>query len=104
MVRSAFPPVRQVFIHLWHLPRTIAVQAISLYQLTLSPDHGLLRVFYPHGCCIYRETCSQYGKRIMLERGFVVGTVLAARRLLSCHPWKRLSDDKVMDIVKKIGN
>ena len=33
---------------------------IRLYQKTPSFDHGILSVFYPHGFCRYKPTCSEY--------------------------------------------
>lgn len=81
--------------HIWHLPRKGIVALIVLYQHTLSPDHGPLRVFFPHGVCVYEPTCSEYGKQIVNERGVVVGGFLLAKRLLSCHPWGKPNEEKI---------
>lgn len=83
---------------LWHLPRRFLAGGIGVYQKTLSPDHGMLKVFFPHGCCVYAETCSEYGKRVILKRGAIIGSALALRRLLSCHPWKELPEEKILDL------
>jgi uncharacterized protein len=64
-----------------------AVQGgIRLYQLTLSPDHGLLKQAFPRGVCRYTPSCSQY----MIEaisthrwRGLLWGM----GRLSRCHPF-----------------
>jgi putative membrane protein insertion efficiency factor len=58
-----------------------------LYQRTLSPDHGLMRVFYPHGACRYTPTCSEYTKHVILQYGFWRGSFLGGKRILRCHPW-----------------
>ena len=81
---------------LWRMPRHLLASAIIVYQKTLSPDHGMMRVFFPHGCCIYSETCSEYGKRVIVERGAIMGSVLAIKRLLSCHPWREVPEEKIV--------
>ena len=71
-----------------HVPRSAAIALITLYQKTLSPDHGMLRAFFPHGCCTYDETCSDYAKRMMREYGLLHGTVKSIARILTCNPWR----------------
>ena len=79
------------------LPRTILIRCIGLYQSTLSPDHGWLKVFYPDGCCIHAETCSQYAKRMLAERGLIVGFLLSVRRVVACNPWSTPDPERVME-------
>ncbi len=69
-----------------------------LYQRTLSPDHGLLSVFYPYGFCRLTPTCSEYAKRVFLARGVFVGVLLTLKRLLGCHPWKEPSRERLVKI------
>jgi putative membrane protein insertion efficiency factor len=52
---------------------------IRLYQLLLSPILG------PR--CRYLPTCSDYAADAIAQHGALCGCGLAARRLLSCHPW-----------------
>lgn len=52
---------------------------IRLYQLTISPLLGPVCRFYP--------SCSHYGYEAIRVHGAAVGSYLAARRLLRCHPW-----------------
>lgn len=59
---------------------------IRLYQRTLSPDHGWLRVFYPNGCCIYQPTCSQYTYEAIEKYGIVKGMWMGSGRILRCNP------------------
>lgn len=66
-------------------PRRIAALLISLYQHTLSPDHGPLKRFFPGGFCEFDETCSQYGKRVIMERGVLKGGIMAVKRIVSCR-------------------
>lgn len=52
---------------------------IRLYQLLLSPLIG--------PTCRYLPSCSDYAAEALARHGAVRGSVLAARRLVSCHPW-----------------
>ncbi len=52
---------------------------IRAYQLLLSPVMG------PN--CRYLPTCSDYAAEAIHHHGTLRGVGLAARRLLSCHPW-----------------
>lgn len=63
----------------------MAVFLIKIYQHTLSPDHGPLRRFFPNGFCEFEETCSQYGKRVIMEQGVIKGGIRAAKRIISCR-------------------
>lgn len=86
---------------LWLLPREITIFLITIYQRTLSPDHGLLKMFYPYGFCRHHPTCSAYGKDLIEERGLILGTLFMFRRLLSCHPWKKPSNERVRSIIER---
>jgi hypothetical protein len=88
--------VRNPLFTLWQLPRSVLIAAITLYQQTLSPDHGPLRHLWRYGYCRHEPTCSEYGKRIIGERGAIVGSLLTARRLLTCHPWRKPSPERIM--------
>ena len=52
---------------------------IRAYQLLLSPVIG--------PSCRYLPTCSDYAAEAIHRHGTLHGGLLAARRLLSCHPW-----------------
>lgn len=62
------------------------ITLISLYQKTLSPDHGWLRARFPHGACRFRPTCSEYAKDALRIHGAIRGSGLALRRIGRCHP------------------
>ncbi len=87
--------VKQLLRFLWDSPRNLAIGVIHAYQMTLSPDHGPLKGLHPYGFCRHEPTCSQYSKRAMREHGFVIGSLLLVKRLLSCHPWKKPDEAKV---------
>jgi putative membrane protein insertion efficiency factor len=67
------------------LLRSLFLGIIRGYQLTLSPDHGLLKVFFPHGICRFTPTCSEYLSDAISQYGWR-GWLLGARRLARCHP------------------
>lgn len=54
---------------------------VWLYQRLLSP------VLPP--ACRYYPSCSRYAAEALALRGPAVGTFLAIRRLLRCHPWSQ---------------
>ena len=82
--------------YIFHLPRKGICTMISIYQQTLSPDHGPLKHLYPYGYCRHEPTCSDYGKQNIMKRGVIIGGILLAVRLLTCHPWKKPSDKKIL--------
>lgn len=55
---------------------------IKLYQYVISPLLG-------QGKCRYYPTCSDYAREALERHGFATGLWLAARRVLSCHPYSR---------------
>jgi len=61
------------------LPKRIALGAIRLYQLTLSPFIGRQCRFHP--------TCSNYAAEAIAAYGLLRGAMLALRRLSHCHPF-----------------
>lgn len=93
---------RNLLRHIWRLPRNAIAALLALYQRTLSPDYGPLRHFFPYGFCRHSPTCSAYALRQILARGAVVGSLLSLRRLLTCHPWRKLSDEKLKELAVRI--
>jgi len=76
------------------------VRLIEIYQATLSPDHGWLRVYHPGGYCKYTPTCSEYMKQSIEIKGVVVGLAKGFYRLLRCNPWSKGGFDPVSDKLK----
>ncbi|SOB94765.1 membrane protein insertion efficiency factor YidD [Rhodobacter maris] len=52
---------------------------VRFYRLVLSPWLG--------NGCRYQPTCSVYALEALERHGALKGGWLAAKRLLSCHPW-----------------
>jgi putative membrane protein insertion efficiency factor len=59
--------------------RRALLAAIRGYRLVLSPWLG--------SHCRFEPTCSQYALDAIERHGAGVGSYLAARRVLRCHPW-----------------
>ncbi|MCB9860420.1 MAG: membrane protein insertion efficiency factor YidD [Phycisphaeraceae bacterium] len=60
---------------------------IWMYQSSLS--------FVVGGQCRFRPTCSRYSFRALCDYGPVRGSMLSARRILSCRPGGRSGYDPV---------
>ena len=58
------------------------IGAIHLYQATLSPRLGAVGVR-----CRFQPSCSHYAEGAIRKRGALVGSALAAWRVLRCGPW-----------------
>lgn len=69
-------PVARVLIRL--------VQGYRRYISPLLPDS-----------CIYSPTCSEYALEALRKYGAARGSLLAARRILRCHPFHRGGYDPV---------
>jgi hypothetical protein len=57
----------------------LAIGAIKLYQLLISPLLGKRCRFYP--------TCSQYSIEAIKKYGFLKGSLLGFKRIVKCGPW-----------------
>ncbi len=53
--------------------------SIRAYELVLRPVIGANCRFYP--------SCSAYAREAICTHGAARGSILAGRRILSCHPW-----------------
>ncbi|PIQ75987.1 hypothetical protein COU78_03430 [Candidatus Peregrinibacteria bacterium CG10_big_fil_rev_8_21_14_0_10_49_24] len=93
--------MRNVLHHIRLAPCKGIVVLIELYQATLSPDHGPLRSLYIYGYCRHEPTCSEYGKEVMLSKGVLRGIPLLCFRLLSCHPWKKPSEKRILSVLSR---
>ena len=67
--------------------KIIALALLRLYKLILSP---LLPT-----ACRYEPTCSVYAREAIERHGAIRGTVMAARRLARCHPFREGGYDPV---------
>lgn len=66
-----------------------ALLAIRIYQKTLSPDHGPMKVLYPHGYCRFHPSCSEYGYQSIKHEGLIIGGAKTMWRILRCNPWSK---------------
>jgi len=76
-----------------NIPKKLVIGAITLYQHTLSPDHGWLKSRNPQGFCRFHPTCSEYSKQALNKYGFFKGGWLAIWRILRCNPWNKGGED-----------
>ena len=60
---------------------------IKIYKLAISP--------WLPGACRYHPTCSVYAVQAIQKHGPLKGGFLAAKRILSCHPWGGQGHDPV---------
>ena len=69
---------------------------IKFYQYLISPILG--------NKCRYLPTCSEYYIESLKMHGFIKGSYLGLKRILSCHPIKILGGGSGLDLVpeKKI--
>jgi len=74
---------------LWRLPRVALIGLVRGYRLLLSPWVGQ--------SCRFTPTCSAYALQALDRHGAVVGTGLAAWRILRCNPWCHGGCDEVPD-------
>ena len=57
----------------------LLIGLLKAYRLVVSPLYG--------NVCRYYPSCSAYALRAVGYHGALKGSWLAARRVLSCHPW-----------------
>lgn len=63
----------------------LLVILISAYQKTLSPDHGIMRLFFPFGICRFNPTCSEYAKESIKRHGLIRGIIKGGGQLIKCR-------------------
>ena len=69
------------------LPRNVGVVVLRAYRAGISPLYG--------DVCRYYPSCSAYALGVVQEHGLVIGSALAVRRLVRCHPWAEGGIDDV---------
>jgi len=67
--------------------KSIILKLIKMYQVVLSPDHGLMQYFKPFGTCKFRPTCSEYMYTAIDRYGILFGSIKGIKRLLRCRPF-----------------
>ncbi len=66
------------------------------YRVLLYPLlAALARTLFGESPCRFVPTCSRYAEEAIARRGWLLGSALALRRLLRCHPFSRGGHDPV---------
>ena len=65
----------------------ILIKLIKGYKFIISPLLG--------NSCRYLPTCSEYCIESLKNFGFLKGSLLSLKRIMSCHPWGRGGFDPV---------
>jgi len=81
--------LKKVFLFIWRLPRYFFVALIFVYQKTLSPDHGILKIFFPGGYCRFTPSCSNYSKECFKKYGVFKGLYKSFFRVSRCNPFNK---------------
>ncbi|MBU0667544.1 membrane protein insertion efficiency factor YidD [Patescibacteria group bacterium] len=84
-----------MFDKLIKIPRKPLLWLIRLYQKVFSPDHGLPKIYFPHGYCKFHPTCSEYAYKTIERHGIFKGLPLAIWRTLRCNPCSRGGTDPI---------
>ena len=71
----------------------ILIKLIKGYKFLISPLLG--------DSCRYLPTCSEYSVEALANYGFLKGTYMSIKRILSCHPIKFLGGGEGFDPVNK---
>lgn len=66
--------------------KKLLINLISLYQKTLSFDHGPRKVLYPYGYCRHYPSCSEYSKLAIQKHGSIKGVGISMLRIVKCNP------------------
>ena len=75
--------------------KSLVLTAISAYQKSLSPDHGVLGKAILGGTCRFTPTCSQYTYEAVSRYGTLKGLWLGSKRIVRCHPFTKGGFDPV---------
>ncbi|MDP3963019.1 MAG: membrane protein insertion efficiency factor YidD [bacterium] len=67
----------------------IATKLITIYQKTISPDHGGVVLPFYSGACKFYPSCSEYTKHAINKKGFLNGMLRGAWRILRCNPFSQ---------------
>ena len=69
----------------------INIVIIKFYQYFISPFLG--------SRCRYLPTCSEFYIESLKTYGFIKGSIMGVRRILSCHPFRILGGGSGLDFV-----
>ena len=69
----------------------IHIFIIKIYQYLISPMLG--------SRCRFLPTCSEYFIEALKTQGLIIGIKLGLKRILKCHPFKKLGGSHGLDFV-----
>ena len=69
----------------------ILIFIIKFYQYLISPLLG--------NRCRFLPTCSEYFIEALKTQGLIIGIKLGLKRILKCHPFKKLGGSHGLDLV-----
>jgi len=82
-----------------YLAEAAILAAIRFYQVVFSPDQGFFKRGMP--VCRFYPSCSDYALQGIKKFGILKGGLLAARRVLRCHPFSPGGVDPVPEKSEK---
>lgn len=94
--------MRNLLHHIVMFPRNLIIGMVTMYQQTLSPDHGPLRHLYTYGYCRHSPTCSEYAKIVVKKHGAIIGSLLAVKRVITCNPFAKPSEKRLLEVAAKL--
>jgi uncharacterized protein len=83
--------VNRTRVFLSKLNERAALALLWVYKRVLAPT---MHAGVPGGCC-FQPTCSEYAAIAMAEHGVLRGGLMAAWRVLRCHPFSKGGFDPV---------
>ena len=78
------------------VPQSIALAILRVYKAAVSP-------LVPPACR-FHPTCSDYAREAIESHGIARGAVLAAKRLIRCHPFSPGGIDLVPKAVRRVDH
>lgn len=64
---------------------------LKAYKILISP---LLTALFGNAC-VYKETCSDFAQRKVLEEGVFKGLLKGIKRISTCHPYSKRYTNQV---------
>lgn len=82
--------------HRLNVPQAIALAILRVYKAVISP-------LVPPACR-FHPTCSDYAREAIECHGIARGALLAAKRLMRCHPFSPGGIDLVPQAVRRVDH
>ena len=76
-------------------------KSMKIFILTLLKIYKFLISPFLRNNCRFLPSCSDYAYEVITEKGLIIGSILAIKRLTKCHPWGRSGYDPVNKQTKK---